>query len=154
MISLEVYPWQKIHPFRCEPGNLRGILRNHGPQGKFTEVEDDLERIQALGVDVIWFMPIHPIGQLNKKARWLPLSISDYREVNPEYGTKADFARLIEKAHRLGMKVMIDVGITTPRMILCWSKTHPIGIIRTRLPPVTTVLIGVMSLTPSIPTLV
>ncbi len=85
-------------------------VRNHGPNGTFADVEADLERIRALGVDVIWFMPIHPIGKVNKKGSLgCPYSISDYREVNPEYGTKADFARLIEKAHALGLKVMIDV---------------------------------------------
>lgn len=85
-------------------------VRNHGPHGTFADVEADLERINNLGVDIVWFMPIHPIGQVNKKGSLgCPYSISNYREVNPEYGTKADFARLIEKAHALGMKVMIDV---------------------------------------------
>lgn len=101
-------------------------VRNHGPQGKFTEVEADLERIKALGVDVVWFMPIHPIGQLNKKGSLgCPYSISDYREVNPEYGTKADFARLIEKAHRLGMKVMIDVVYNHTAHDSVLVKDHP-----------------------------
>lgn len=85
-------------------------VRNHGPNGTFADVEADLERIHAMGVDVVWFMPIHPIGQLNKKGSLgCPYSIQDYRGVNPEYGTREDFARLIEKAHHLGLKVMIDV---------------------------------------------
>lgn len=85
-------------------------VRNHGPHGTFAEVEADLPRIKSLGVDVIWFMPIHPIGQQNKKGRLgCPYSIADYRGVNPEYGAREDFARLIETAHGLGLKVMIDV---------------------------------------------
>lgn len=85
-------------------------VRNHGPNGTFGDVEADLPRIQAMGVDVVWFMPIHPIGKVNKKGSLgCPYSIADYREVNPEYGTKADFSRLIKRAHRLGLKVMIDV---------------------------------------------
>ncbi len=85
-------------------------VRNHGPHGTFADVEADLERIRSLGVDVVWFMPIHPIEMLNKKGSLgCPYSIQDYRGVNPEYGTREDFARLIEKAHTLGMKVMIDV---------------------------------------------
>ena len=85
-------------------------VRNHGSHGTFLDVENDLQRIQDLGVDVVWFMPIHPIGQLNKKGSLgCPYSIANYREVNPEYGTKEDFARLIEKAHGMGLKVMIDV---------------------------------------------
>ncbi len=85
-------------------------VRNHGPSGTFAGVEADLPRIQALGVDVVWLMPIHPIGKVNKKgALGCPYSIADYRGVNPEYGSRADFLRLIERAHALGLKVMIDV---------------------------------------------
>ena len=85
-------------------------VRNHGPSGTFADVEADLERIRDLGVDVVWFMPIHPIGQVGKKGSLgCPYSIADYREVNPEYGTKADFRRLVQRAHQLGLKVMIDV---------------------------------------------
>jgi glycosidase len=85
-------------------------VRNHGKNGTFTDVEADLERIRALGVDMIWFMPIHPIGQVNKKgALGCPYSIQNYREVNPEYGTREDFSHLIDRAHALGLKVMIDV---------------------------------------------
>ncbi len=85
-------------------------VRAHGKQGKFCEVEADLERIKALGADIIWFLPIHPIGRLNAKGSLgCPYSISDYRAVNPEYGSLDDFKRLIEKAHRLGLKVLIDV---------------------------------------------
>jgi len=85
-------------------------VRNHSAAGNFAAVEADLERIAALGVDVLYLMPIHPIGKVNRKGSLgSPYAISDYRAVNPEYGTKEDFARLIQKAHRLGLKVMIDV---------------------------------------------
>jgi len=85
-------------------------VRNHGENGTFSDVTADLERICNMGVDVVYFMPIHPIGKVNKKGGLgCPYSIQDYEEVNPEYGTKADFKRLIDRAHELGMKVMIDV---------------------------------------------
>lgn len=85
-------------------------VRNHGPNGTFADVEAALPRIRSMGVDVIWFMPIHPIGRVNKKGSLgCPYSIADYREINPEYGTRADLAQLIERAHALGLKVMIDV---------------------------------------------
>lgn len=101
-------------------------VRNHGPHGTFADVEADLERIQSLGVDVVWFMPIHPIGQLNKKGSLgCPYSISNYREVNLEYGTKEDFARLIEKIHRLGMRVMIDVVYNHTSHDSNLVKEHP-----------------------------
>ncbi len=85
-------------------------VRNHGPNGTFADVVADMERIHSMGVDVLYFMPIHPIGQLNKKGGLgCPYSIRDYEEVNPEYGTKSDFKALIDRAHEMGMKVMIDV---------------------------------------------
>ncbi|MCK5468317.1 MAG: hypothetical protein KAI99_07410, partial [Cyclobacteriaceae bacterium] len=85
-------------------------VRSHSTNGTFADVENDLPRIKELGVDVIWLMPIHPIGKLNKKGKLgCPYSIRDYRNVNPEYGTKKDFKRLINTAHSLNLKVMIDV---------------------------------------------
>ena len=85
-------------------------VRNHGASGTFQDVIDDLDRIKGLGTDIIWLMPIHPIGQLNKKGELgCPYSISDFTKVNPEYGTEEDFKILIEKAHDKNMQIMIDV---------------------------------------------
>ncbi len=101
-------------------------VRNHGTHGTFADVEADLPRIRAMGVDVIWFMPIHPIGQVKRKGKLgCPYSIADYREVNPEYGTKADFARLIERAHALGLKVMIDVVYNHTAHDSALVREHP-----------------------------
>lgn len=85
-------------------------VRNHAPKGTFTEVEADLERIRSMGVDVVWFMPVHPIGKVARKGSLgSPYSIVDYRAVNPNYGSREDFARLIKSAHALGLQVWIDV---------------------------------------------
>ena len=72
------------------PASLRSLVlyevyvRNHGPNGTFADVEADLPRIRDLGVDVVWLMPIHPIGVTAKKGSLgCPYSIRDYREVNP-----------------------------------------------------------------------
>jgi len=101
-------------------------VRNHGPNGNFADVEADLPRIRSMGVDVAWFMPIHPIGQVERKgSRGSPYSIADYREINPEYGTKADFKHLIETAHGLGLKVMIDVVYNHTAHDSTLVKQHP-----------------------------
>lgn len=85
-------------------------VRNHGPNGTFDDVTRDLGRIQALGVDIIWLMPIHPIGKINKKGTLgCPYSIQDYRKVNPEYGTLYDFQKMLDEAHQRDLQVMIDV---------------------------------------------
>ena len=114
------------------PLNTRSLViyevyvRNHTPQGTFAGVEADLPRIAAMGVDVVWFMPIHPIGKLNRKGSLgSPYSIADYRGVNPEYGTRQDFARLIERAHALGLKVMIDVVYNHTAHDSVLAREHP-----------------------------
>jgi hypothetical protein len=86
------------------------FVRNHGRNGSFADVTADFPRIRAMGVDVVWFMPIHPIGRLSRKGEMgSPYAISNYREVNPEYGTKEEFRLMCQYAHALGLKVMIDV---------------------------------------------
>ena len=101
-------------------------VRNHGANGTFLDVEKDLPRLHTLGVDILWFMPIHPIGVLNKKGSLgCPYSVRDYREVNPEYGTKEDFNRLIQQAHERGMKVMIDVVYNHTAHDSILVKEHP-----------------------------
>lgn len=85
-------------------------VRNHTPEGTFQALRGDLRRIRDLGVDIIWLMPIHPIGvKARKGTLGSPYAISDYRAVNPEYGTMEDFKALVEDIHALGMKCIIDV---------------------------------------------
>ena len=101
-------------------------VRAHTPEGTFNAIVPDLDRIRALGVDYVWFMPIHPIGVKGKKGSLgCPYANRDYRAVNPEYGTMADFERLCDEIHARGMKVMIDVvyNHTSPDSVL-W-ETHP-----------------------------
>ncbi len=65
--------------------------RNHGASGRLVEVTADLPRIAALGVDVVWLMPIHPIGEAGRKGTLgSPYAIRDYRAINPDLGADAD----------------------------------------------------------------
>lgn len=101
-------------------------VRNYGVSGKFTDVEQDVERIKNLGVDIIWFLPIHPIGEENRKGTMgSPYAIKDYKEINPEYGTLQDFKRLVDKIHGQGMKVMIDVVYNHTSPDSYYVKNHP-----------------------------
>ena len=85
-------------------------VRNHTPEGTFRAVIPDLDRIRALGTDIIWFMPIHPIGVQGKKGSLgCPYANRDYRTTNPDYGTMDDFRALVDEIHKRGMKCMIDV---------------------------------------------
>jgi hypothetical protein len=101
-------------------------VRNHGAHGNFNDIETDLPRLHTLGVDVLWFMPIHPIGELNKKGSLgCPYSVRDYRQVNPEYGTKEDFRQLVWQVHEHGMKVMIDVVFNHTSHDSVLADEHP-----------------------------
>ena len=76
----------------------------------FKAVEKDIERMRDLGVNTIWFMPVHPTGILNRKGTLgSPYAIRDYRDIDPQLGSMADFKRLISEIHSLGVKVMMDV---------------------------------------------
>jgi len=101
-------------------------VRAHTPEGTFRAVEADLDRIKALGTDIIWFLPIHPIGVKGKKGSLgCPYANRDYRTVNPEYGTMEDFQHLVDAIHARGMKCIIDVvyNHTSPDSTLV--EIHP-----------------------------
>ena len=101
-------------------------VRNHTPEGTFRAVIPDLDRIKSLGTDIIWFMPIHPIGLKGRKGSLgCPYANRDYRDVNPEYGSMADFMELVSAIHSRGMKCMIDVvyNHTSPDSVL--YSEHP-----------------------------
>ena len=101
-------------------------IRNHTPEGTFRAVIGDLDRIRELGTDIIWFLPIHPIGVKGKKGSLgCPYANRDYRTVNPEYGTLEDFKALVDAIHDRGMKCIIDVvyNHTSPDSTL--TREHP-----------------------------
>ncbi|MBA3323477.1 MAG: DUF3459 domain-containing protein [Pyrinomonadaceae bacterium] len=84
--------------------------RVFSPEGTFDGITARLDRLQDLGVNILWLMPIHPSGQERKKGTLgSPYAVRDYYALNPDYGTKEDFKRLVNEAHRRGMKVIIDV---------------------------------------------
>ena len=101
-------------------------VRNHTSEGTFRAVIPDLDRIRDLGTDIIWLMPIHPIGVQGKKGTLgCPYANRDYRAVNPAYGTMEDFQALVDAIHARGMKCMIDVvyNHTSPDSVL--YREHP-----------------------------
>ncbi len=102
------------------------FVRNFSEEGTFKQVENKLRDIKDLGTDIVWLMPIHPIGKAKRKGTLgSPYAISDYRSVNPEFGTLDDFISLADAIHSYGMKCIIDVvyNHTSPDSVL--SKEHP-----------------------------
>lgn len=101
-------------------------VRQYSKEGTFEKVREDLTRIRDLGVDILWLLPIHPIGKTCRKGvLGSPYAIRDYRAVNEEYGTMQDFERLAGEVHRLGMRLIIDVvyNHTSPDSWL--AQNHP-----------------------------
>ncbi|HEU4595617.1 MAG TPA: alpha-amylase family glycosyl hydrolase [Pyrinomonadaceae bacterium] len=78
--------------------------------GDFNGVTAQLDRLKELGVNILWLMPIHPLGQEKKKGTiGSPYAVRDFYGINPDYGTAEDFKRLVREAHRREMKVFIDI---------------------------------------------
>ncbi|KAA3637875.1 MAG: alpha-amylase [Bacteroidetes bacterium] len=84
-------------------------LRQYTPEGTIEAFKAHLPRLKELGVDILWFMPIHPIGEVNRKGSMgSPYAVQDYKAVNPEYGTMEEFKALVSEAHDMGFKVILD----------------------------------------------
>ena len=102
------------------------FLRQFSNDGDFVDLEEQLDRLEELGVGIIWLMPIHPIGEEKRKGTLgSPYANRDYRAINPEYGSLVDFLRLIENIHDRGMKCIIDVvyNHTSPDSLMV--NAHP-----------------------------
>jgi glycosidase len=101
-------------------------VRQFSPEGTFQKVREALPRIRDPGVDILWLLPIHPVGEKARNgALGSPYAIRDYRAVNPEFGTLEDFRDLVDAVHALGMRCIIDVvyNHTSPDSALSWE--HP-----------------------------
>lgn len=84
-------------------------LRQYSSSGSFKDFESHLPRLKEMGVGILWFMPINPIGEKNRKGSLGSYySVRDYMAVNPEFGTIDDFKNLVKKCHQYGMYVLID----------------------------------------------
>ena len=101
-------------------------VRQYTEEGTFNAFAEHLPRLDEMGVDILWFMPIHPIGELNRKGTLGSYySIQDYYAINPEFGTEEDFRSLVQEAHRLGMAVIIDLVANHTSWDHVWTETNP-----------------------------
>jgi len=99
-----------IHPEWAKNAVLYEVnIRQYTPEGTFKAFALQLPRLKAMGVDILWLMPINPIGIKNRKGSLGSYyAVKDYLAVNQEFGTKDDLKSLVKKAHELGMHVIID----------------------------------------------
>jgi glycosidase len=101
---------QQVHPSFMDQGNIYEVnIRQYTKEGTLNAFAKHLTRLQKMGVKTIWFMPLQPISKEGRKGSLGSYyAVADYTKVNPEFGTLADFNKIVVKAHALDMKVLID----------------------------------------------
>jgi len=100
-------------------------IRQHTKEGTLKAFAADLPRIRRLGVDILWFMPLQPIGKQERKGGLGSYySISDYTAVNPEFGSLDDARAMVKEAHRLGFKVILDWVPNHTAWDHPWTRQH------------------------------
>ncbi|MBP7184217.1 MAG: alpha-glucosidase C-terminal domain-containing protein [Saprospiraceae bacterium] len=101
-------------------------IRQYTKEGTLKAFQAHLSRLKDLGVNILWLMPIQPIG-LEKRKGTLGsyYSIKNYTEVNPEFGTKEDLKKVVDLAHGMGMKVILDWVANHTSWDNEWLKMHP-----------------------------
>jgi glycosidase len=101
-------------------------VRQYTPEGTFNAFAAHLPRLQQMGVQILWVMPIQPIGKLKRKGKLGSYyAVSDYDAVNPEFGSLNDFKALVKQAHEMGMKVILDWVANHTAWDHVWVKKHP-----------------------------
>ncbi len=101
-------------------------LRQYTEEGTMKAFRQHLHTLKRLGVDILWFMPIHPISEKGRKGELGSYyAVRDYKDVNPEFGTIEDFKGLVKVAHKMGLKVIIDWVPNHSGCDNAWVKKHP-----------------------------
>lgn len=101
-------------------------IRQYTPEGNIKAFEKHLPKLKELGADILWLMPIHPIGENNRKGTLGSYySVKDYKAVNPEFGTIEEFKSLVKMVHKMGMYVIIDWVANHTAWDNPWITEHP-----------------------------
>ncbi len=116
-----------LHPSWARTASIYEVnVRQYTPEGTFAAFERHLPRLKALGVDILWLMPVQPIGHKNRKGSLGSYyAIADYTGVNAEHGNEADFKRLVDAAHAQGMRVILDWVANHTAHDHEWIAAHP-----------------------------
>lgn len=115
------------HPSWVRRSNIYEVnVRQYTREGTFKAFAKHLDRLKAMGVDILWFMPINPISHTDRKGTLGSYyAVSDYTAVNPEFGTLADFQTIVATAHSKGMKVILDWVPNHTGADHRWLRQHP-----------------------------
>ena len=118
------------HPDWSVQSNIYEInLRQYTPEGTIMAFQKHLPRLKEMGVEVLWFMPITPIGVEGRKMTEKDLgsyyAVKDYKGFNPEFGTMDDWKAFVKSAHDMGFKVITDWVANHSAPDNHWMKVHP-----------------------------
>jgi len=118
---------QQKHPDFMQQGNIYEVnIRQYTKEGTFKAFAKHLPRLQKMGVQTLWFMPIQPISKFGRKGTLGSYyAVASYTDINPEFGTLADFNAIVNQAHALGMKVLIDYVPNHSGADHPWLTSHP-----------------------------
>ncbi|MCC8155182.1 MAG: alpha-amylase [Tannerellaceae bacterium] len=101
-------------------------IRQYTQEGTITAFRQHLPRLKELGVDILWLMPVCPISEVNRKGTMGSYYASqNYTAVNPEFGTLEDFKGLVNEAHNMGFKVILDWVANHSGCDNVWLEQHP-----------------------------
>ncbi|MES3628823.1 MAG: alpha-amylase family glycosyl hydrolase [Longimonas sp.] len=105
------------------------FIPDFSPEGTFQGAIERFDHLEQLGVNTIWLMPIHPIGEERAKTDigelGSPYSIRDFYGVNPDYGTKDDLQDFVSAAHERNMRVILDLVANHTAWDHPWTEEHP-----------------------------
>ena len=118
------------HPLWSYQSNIYEVnLRQYSAAGTFKAFEKSLPRLKKMGVEILWFMPITPIGLEGRKSDQTEMgsyyAVKDYNKVNPDYGTMEDWKALVKHAHTMGFKVITDWVPNHSSPDNPWITNHP-----------------------------
>lgn len=119
------------HPKWSNATNIYEVnVRQFSEEGTFDAFAEALPRLKSMGVEILWFMPITPIGVIDRKDSETDLgsyyAVRNYKEVNPEFGTMDDFKNLVKKAQSMGFKVITDWVANHTAPDNPWMTNHPL----------------------------
>lgn len=119
--------YEVITPEWTKDKNLYEVnIRQYTPEGTFKAFEKEIPRLKEMGVDILWLMPIHEIGAVNRKGSLGSYySIKDFNSINHHFGTKEDFSSLVKTIHDHGMFILLDWVANHTAWDHEWTRTNP-----------------------------
>lgn len=118
---------EPVHPEWSKNANIYEVnIRQYTPEGTFEAFSEHLPRLKEMGVDILWLMPVHPIGVEKRKGTMGSYySVKDYKAVNPEFGDMEDFKALVNEIHELDMKIILDWVANHTAWDNWWIEENP-----------------------------